>query len=290
MKNLIAALALAALPLSAAAQAPPDVVSIPLAINYELDSTTRIYPSSQGVPRATFGATSRVEGVLSSIPSNVPVTQTTTTLAATVASSAPFSAVNVGDFIRLRTAGVTAPDTIDTLEKNDTPWMRVTAKASANSITVSQSATATAVGWEWRRFSASTQVGYGWVPVRGFRRAKFTLTSAALTTDTAGINYRVECRQPRPGVDTGNIIVAFPNASAYNGTSFDTVCQSGATFNAAGFDCNITDANMAGWGGVQAAVDVTGYEECRIGLNIAVADDGSDAVPESLTIFFTGSN
>ncbi len=285
MKKLIAALALAALPFTAQA-AVRSAVQFPLAIDYDLDATSFVYPASQGMPRASFGPGSRVEGVLGTIKSNVKVSAAaSTTLAATVASTEPFAALQVGDLIRVRVTGLPGvPDQINALEASDAPWLKVVAKASANSITVNQSLTATAVGFEWRRASVGTQVGYGWVPVRGFDKVKFTVWFAG-TTDTAGFNSRVECRDDVPGIDTGSFKVVAPS---HTGATASAECGAGAIA-AADQSCTTSDAVVtAGLGRVSYTIDSSPWAECRVGIRINTADDGADAVPETIRVEFTG--
>ncbi len=284
MKKLIAALALAALPLTAAAQGQTIV---PLAIDYDVDDTV-VYVHSQGVPIATFGATSRAEGVLAEITSPVKVVTSgsSTTVAASVASSAPFTALQVGDFIRFRVPGQ-GRDVLDAIEGGQTPWLKVTAKASANSITVSQAVNLTsAVSFQWRRAIAATTEGAGWIPVGSFQKALFVVNVRSATGASANaVEAAVECRADQPGFDTFSATRVRPRlgtdaTNVFVGNdcaSFDVVSSSGQAV------CVIPPTKSHFF-----EFDTKGWAECR--LVLGVNDDVGDVGVERVYATFIGVN
>jgi hypothetical protein len=297
VKRLIGALIAAALPTIAAAQGPRDVTQIPLAINYDLDSATFVYPVSQGILITTPGATARAEGVLSTIPgaaqARIATSGASTTVAALTAGTNPFSAVQVGDFIRARTVSNPRPDVRDAVEGQQSPWLLVVARASADSITVNQTVNFTGgVAWEWRRAYVGGNTGYGWVPVRGFDRVRFTLLPTTVTTDSNGISFRIECRDDMPGIDTNSPAVVYPFTpiDESNTPLFAPRCDGTYLYNAAAADqsCTAPDATLAATGEIGVSFDTEGWYECRLGLRIHTADDGADAVVESISAYFVG--
>jgi hypothetical protein len=283
VKKILVALALLALPFTARA-AERDAFQFPLAIDYDLDSADFVYPASQGRPLGTLAATSRVNSALATLTSNVKVQTSgvSTTVAASTASTEPFAALQAGDFIRLRMTGPpAAPGTwaVDTLQTGDTPWLKVTAKASANSITVSKAINIVApgVGFEWRRATVGAEVGYGWIPMRGFDKAVFRLAIQQEST-TDGISARVECRQDWPGTETASYDIVYPYPGAT--CNFGTLATN---------ECVFTDAGLSG----RLAVTIDNanvWHECRMGIQLTSTDDGGDtgADMEQVSIDFIG--
>jgi hypothetical protein len=294
VKRLIGALIAAALPTIAAAQGPRDVTQIPLAINYDLDSATFVYPVSQGILITTPGATARAEGVLSTIPgaaqARIATSGASTTVAALTAGTNPFSAVQVGDFIRARTVSNPRPDVRDAVEGQQSPWLLVVARASADSITVNQTVNFTGgVAWEWRRAYVGGNTGYGWVPVRPFDKFQFILLPTTVTTDTAGMNFRIECRADLPGIDTGSAAVVYPYKVQDDGNgSFGPHCDGLWLQANADHSCIASDAVIAISGEIGVTLPTDGWSECRLGIRINTADDGADAVAESISAYFVG--
>lgn len=285
MKRLIGALiAVAALAAPAAAQVR-EVTTFPLAINYDLDAATFVYPVSQGMHSAP-GAGTRATAVLDTIKSNIKLTTggvASTTVTAVDTTKDPFTTLSAGDFIRFRVDGPTLspPTSGDTLRNDDTPWLLVVTNADDDTITVNQSVLLPTAGvsWEWRKFHQGGQVGRGWVPVRGYDLAKFNVWLAG-TTDGAGFNVRVECRDDNPGLETGSPTVVWPS---HTGATAATECGAG-TIAAADQTCIYSDAIVAvtSLNKAQVTVDARPWYECRVGFRISVADDGGDAVAETI--------
>lgn len=284
MKKLLFALAIALAPALAAAQ-PRGVMQFPLAIDYDLDSTSFVYPVSQGKPLASGAADSRVSNVLETIKSNVRITTSgaeSTTVTAAVASSAPFAAVQAGDFIRFRTGdpgGLIGKSEADQLHDGQVPWLKVVTRTNANSITVNQAVfiPTTGVPFEWRRVLTSSQIGYGWVPTRSFDVAKFSVKIDQQNT-TTGISVQVQCRDDLPGLDTlsEHIVYPYPGATC----NFGTLDTSECVFTGAGALNNlvVTIDNAGAW------------QECRVGLKLDSTDDGNDLTTnlELIRVDFVG--
>ncbi len=253
----------------------------PLAIDWDLDSTSYVYPVSQGQPVATIVAGTRAEKVLllPGIPGigKIQTSGASTTVTATN-TQAPFEAIQVGDFITVTQTGVSTPDVRDTLEGGNVVTVVVTAKASANSITVNQTVTLTdGVGFTWRRAYEHNTAGGGWVPVQGFDQAKFSITIINAST-TSGIDVRAECRDNIVGVDTDSVHIVYPYPGATCG--FGTLATSECTFTGEGVLNNL-DVVIDG---------ASGWTECRVGLKMDSTDDGVDtgADIEQIRVQFVG--
>jgi hypothetical protein len=285
MKKIVAALVAAVAAFTVPARAEViEVTEFPLAIAWDLDATTFNYPTVQGIQDAAIAATTRVEGALSTISSRVPIVTSgsSTTVSALTALSAPFNAIQVGDMIKVRTVGVTRPDVINAVEGEQVVWLSVVAKASGDSITVDRAVNLGTAGipFEWRRAYIGGQIGRGWIPMRGFDRVKFSVWLAG-TTDTAGFNVRVECRDDVQGQDTGSNVVVAPSHTAATAAE---QCGAGALA-AADQSCLYSDAVVtAGLGKATFTVDAAPWYECRVGVRINTADDGADAVVEAIRV------
>jgi hypothetical protein len=257
------AMALAAAPVRAGVV---EVTQFPLIVDYDLDSATYQYPVTQGIPDASIAATSKAEGVLSTIKGNARITTSgaSTTVTAFVASSEPFAAVQAGDYIRATTLGAARPDVVDVVAGGQTPWLKVVTRTDANNITVNQSVNFEGgVSFEWRRASVSSEAGRGWVPVSSFDRAKFTFAINQANT-TTGIDARVECRDNLPGIETDSIVVVYPYDNAT--CSFGTLSTDTCTFTAT------SGTN----GKLSVDVDTKSWYECRVGMKLTSTDDGND--------------
>jgi hypothetical protein len=275
VKRLLAVLALA---LAYAAPARAQVVEVtqfPLIVDDELDQVTNFrYCHTQGIVRATADNTTRAEGVLATIPGAVKISTATagaTTVSATVATSAPFSALQVGDYIRAVTSGVPRPDLVDAVEAQQRPWLKVVTRPDADTITVNQPVDFTVTGgvsFEWRRGMCRITHGFGWVPVKGFDRAKFTFAVNQQNT-TTGIDVQVQCRDDLPGLDTESFVVVYP----YDGAT----CGPGTLSS----DFCVFTANGGSNGKLAVEVDTKAWYECRVGYRINSTDDGGDLTVNS---------
>lgn len=144
----------------------------------------------------------------------------------TVTGTNAFANIGVGDILFINDAGVLIRRV-------------VTARASADSITVNAAVDLTLASFEWRNLECGTADGSGAVPVSGFHSLTFQVILAQeVSTST---DYQVECRVFGPA--TAWSIILGP----YNDTS---------TFN----DINVTDL---------------GFDECRVGVKVNT-DDGDD--------------
>lgn len=288
MKKLFGALC-AFLSLAGAARAEEQRVQIPLLIDYDIEGST--FAHSQGVPIATFGATSRAEGVLNNIDSSVRISTTaaSTTVTATVASSAPFTALQVGDFIRWRIPTTRVPDVMDALEGGQTPWMKVVTKTNANQITVNLTQTsatpAEGVPFQWRRAIQATTEGAGWIPVSTFDEATFVVRSRVHVAASGGLDVSVECRPDQPGNDTYSWVPVSPRYGS-DGTTIFPGGDCGAailTANATYAYCTVLSA-----GGVSLTVDARPWHECR--LRLGFADDVEGATVDRVYATFVGTS
>jgi hypothetical protein len=185
---------------------------------------------------------------------DVPVRVTTsgaasTTLAAVTASSEPFANVAVGDLIILQFGG-------KSYER------KVTARASADSITLSSAVTIPAAGqpFRYKKFYFSTNPGdLLYIPVHGFRTALIDWSVDA-NANTGGVVMLLECTQER---------VEFP-AARWVQVQTTTVASAG------------TQANTS------ESIDLSllPYSHCRIGFRFGSGDD-ADVAAEDINASFT---
>jgi hypothetical protein len=185
---------------------------------------------------------------------DVPVRVTTsgspsTTLAAVTASSAPFANVSVGDLIVLQLGGTEVT-------------RKVTAKASNDSLTLSDKASVPAVGQAFRvkKFYFSTNpADLVYIPVHGFRTALIDWSVDA-NANTGGVVMLLQCTQER---------VEFP-AARWVDVKTTTVASAA------------TQANTS------ESIDLSllPYSYCRIGFKFGTGDD-ADAAAEDINASFT---
>lgn len=284
LKKLVAA-ALALLVAIPAAAEEKTIVSFPLAIDWDLDATSFRYPHSQTVPITTPGAGSRAEGVHGTgIKGNgkIQTSGASTTVVAT-STQGPFDAIQVGDLINVTTVGNRVPDARNAVEGGQNLWLKVVTRTDANNITVNQTVDLTGgVSFFWRR-SYDLATATGWIPVRDFNTAKFDVSLVG-TTDGAGFNVRVECRNDTVGIDDASIYVVRPS---YTAAAAVSECGPGA-INAADQSCTFSDAVTAVLPRQSFRIDTRGWFECRVGVRINTADDAADAVVETIRVEFVG--
>ena len=139
---------------------------------------------------------------------------------------------------------------------------QVTAKASADSITVDSAwdlGTA-GVGWQFISYSCGTAATDGWLPSGTFHNNTYTLEITTL--NATSIDVRLECRSAAPGAAP---VPVYPSTSG----SGDN-CAGGT--HTGGF-CNFTSAT----GAALAVRDVGEWNECRWGMKINT-DTGTQAI------------
>jgi hypothetical protein len=185
---------------------------------------------------------------------DVPVRVTTsgapsTTLAAVTAGSSPFANVAVGDLIVLQLGGTEVT-------------RKVTARASADSITLSNKVSVPAVGqaFRFKKFYFSTNPrDQVYIPVHGFRTALIDWSVDA-NANTGGVVMLLQCTQER---------VEFP-AARWVDVKTTTVASAG------------TQANTS------ESIDLSllPYSYCRIGFRFGTGDD-ADVAAEDLNASFT---
>lgn len=194
MKRVIFALLLA---LSACGGAPAFAQTddthgrtIPLMVNYDLDSTSYQFCSSTG----QLGLVRQAD-----IPVKLKVktTGSTTAVTAVTAGTNPFQNIAVGDILTFPVSGVSPVGTTDSTY-GQTVTVYVAARADADNITASSALDLSAgYPFTWRKVTCAATGG--WIPVRNASLVQFLLQIDQLNV-TGGIDYKVECRQ-RGAVD-----------------------------------------------------------------------------------------
>ncbi len=248
MKKLIGAAIAAFLSLSGVAHAQPisDFRSYPLATLYDLDSTSLIYCRTSGASNIVFQ-----DNRITRVPITAAANSTTVT-----STGGAFTNLVVGDHLFLVDP---SPLTLGRVVERV-----ITARASANSITISSAvSTSTAVSqqsFEWRKLECGTAATSGWVPVEALRPVKFSIAVNQLSVATGGVDIRVECREQ--GEDAQPFRV-------YPTTGF-------TNYTAAGIDSRLVVG--------LSIYDL--WKECRVGVKLSGTDDGGDtgANAEQITI------
>lgn len=240
-----AVLALSLLLMAPAARAADVVLSVPLFAGYDLDSTSLVYCNSVGDG-----------GVLSAprvMKEKVKTSGSSTTVTSNTASAGAFTLVAVGDLLWF-------PRTEQVPLANGSAvgaWRYVTARASADSITVNAAIDlSSGYGFGWRDVTCGTADTSGEVPVSGFDAINFVGQIDQISV-TGGIDYVVECRPDGPAARWSTVI--------------------GPT------------NKTAVWAGGNVAYEPWAF--CRVGFKIGSADDGSDtgADAEKVGAYFTGT-
>lgn len=229
MKLMRAVLLLALALVAPAARAEEIIKAVPLIAGYDLDSTDWIYCSSVGETGRPLDAPRLVNIKAKTSGSSTTVTSNT-------ASSGAFATVAVGDLLWFpRTEG-----TVSAAATGE--WRYVTARASADSITIDSAIDlSSGYGFGFRRPTCGTTATDGWIPVLGFERINFVGQIDQLDV-TGGIDYEVECKAEGPSA-TAVVIIGPTNKTTT-------------------------------WAGGNVAYEPWAY--CRIGWKIGSADDGAD--------------
>jgi hypothetical protein len=242
MKTLLSTLALALAASLAWAQPVGPQLSVPMTSGYNLASTSYIYCSTGDTAGNVWS-----QGIEVAIP--VTTSGASSTVAAVTASSAPFTNVAVGDELLFNLDGIT--------------YRRyVTARASADSITISGAPTATinlgdgrrgtaGYGFYFRRRTCDTTATTGWFPVRGRQQVSIAITVE--TINATSIDVTTYCRsggslQTPVEVDTKN----------YTAADGDIITLAGGT------------------GGLK-------WEACRVGMKV-----NTDTGDQSVTVVVEG--
>lgn len=239
MKRALVLFLLLALAGSAGAQVG-QVRKAHLFTNYDVDSATMTYGSFGGIQNDPFAGGINV-GIL------IATSGSSTTVTAVTASTNPFGSVAAGDVISINIAG-TATTRL------------VTARASADSITVNSALTIAATGlpFVYWKFNSGTAATSGWVDVSGL--SDVTITVHYVQGDLDALTAVWECRLN--DWDTQPTVV-------YPGES--DLCGAAGTYSAG--VCSFATASAS----ADLAVVVTGkWDSCRLGVAFA-STDTSDA-------------
>lgn len=166
-----------------------------------------------------------------------------------VNSDAPFEAISVGDVLLLQDTDAT------TGARTGTVLRYVTAKASANSITLNDSVLIAAAGqgFSWLKASSGTGAEDGWIGL-GAAIALNTIVDIDQISVTGGVDIALECRHcaqqyggSSPSLCTGAMVVDGPDNKTTAGTYQLAWSLSGA--------------GQGPW------------DQCRVGVKIGTADD-----------------
>jgi hypothetical protein len=220
MKKMLFAALLGLLALPAAAQNLQPDTSV-LAAVWDADSGTYQYCATKGMDNGNAG-----RNKIPASHAKISTSGSSTTVTSTVSGTGAFTNVAVGDPLFINDDGVML-------------LRAVTARASADSITINAAVDVTGASFEYRTFACGTADTSGAIPVSGFNSLTFQIDLAQ--ENSASTDYKVECRLFGPGAEWG--IIAGPT----NDTS---------TFN------DFVTSNI-------------GFDECRVGVAVNT-DDGGD--------------
>lgn len=226
----------------------------PVLLDYDLDASSNTYCVYQTESAVTAGRGTTAFGPGDQVTQLVTTSGASTTVSAVSTSTTdPFATVAVGDMIQFIGAdvpGVTNPR-----------FSEVTARASADSITVDTAVTLPAAGVNFRYWARAcgTAATDGWFPIGQNVVSTIGVQVTQMNVTAGGITYQVECRQNETFavggiIDTGNITVAS------------------------------TVANNPHFTHIEAK-----FSSCRVGLLLGT-DDGGDtgANAERVYIFLSG--
>jgi hypothetical protein len=232
-----------------AAHASAQTIDKTILVDYDLDSTTLLYPC--------------LSEPFDSGSNRAATTGTSTTLASVPATGAgAFRNLAIGDQMSFNIGGTLTV-------------VYVTAKASDFSITVSSALTlgTTGLPFTYRNFTSGTG-DICWTNLRGYPKKSITIEYNQGDL-TGGLNWRVECKSNQLGAQP---IIVWPASSLSD-------CGPGAYV--AGGYCNIPTASAGITGRVQWQDDsVQGL--CRVGM-YGVTGDASDAGAnlEKISVFIS---
>lgn len=242
MKKLFIAVALAAVPLFSFAE--DSVKQANFGYNYNVDATDLTYCKLTGQNDDPFGGSMSGPGLAATSGSSATVTDP--------GNASSFDALSVGDVMEFRSniTGVVS-------------YRVVSAKASANSLTVDSAITlgATGVPWRWLKLVCGTTAADGWIGVEG--ASTVYLTSQFEQGDITGLVVRWECRAGGLG---GEEVVVYPGVASDCG--YGTLATDRCSWAAAAAGTYAARLTIA--------VDGGAYSQCRIGVAYTGADP-SDA-------------
>lgn len=247
MKKLLLFLALLA-------GVPAAAETVVLYTWYDLDATTYVFPvlCSPGNSGTVYTA-DNCPGQARFETRPITTTAAASTTVTAVSSNSAFNELLAGDEIEVYNPSSQTNSTASGRERR-----LLTARASANSVTVDSNITIPTAGskfaW-WKRVVAATAAD-GWFSVGN--TTEFSLRLAFEQANvTGGITYKVECRDAY--LDRKGPVVLV--AGETNVTTFPSTVR-----------VNVYDER---------------YAECRVGLKIGTADDGGDtgADQERITLW-----
>ncbi len=252
---LIGALALA--PGLALAQSVPPTKALNL-LEYDLDSASYIFPIYCTPSSALSVTACRGTGGAGRKSTQKITTSGSSTTVTSLASNGAFTELLVGDLILIEVPSE-ATTTPDAQPSQYLRW--ITARASADSITVNSAVTipAAGVGFTWWKLSAGTSASSGWFPMNPNQ----IIVVSVDQMDATSIDYKVECRFKFWDYVSNPIIIAGPtNLTAATDTP-DRVAIEGADR----------------------------YDQCRVGFKINT-DDGADTTThaEKITVIVYGNS
>lgn len=251
--SLLLTWAIAAIPTAALAQTN-NTLRRSVTMQYDLDSTTGIscaFNPPRPIPIAVSAAAS-------------------TTLAATTASTSPFALASVGDAVEINTGDI------------NTGGARVrrliTAKASADSVTIDAATTVTARTFQLFISSCGTTATSGFIPVTSRAIATLSINVEQLSVASGGIAFKIE-GYLGDDPDHRNLTNLWPGES-----SAGSDCAAG-TF-AAGFCVFTTVGNLP----IFTSTPYIQVSFIRVWMKLSGADDGADtgANAEKVTINYAG--
>lgn len=243
--SFAAILLLALAPIASLAQPQRAMKVVTLYYQYDLDSTTAI--SGSYSPK-------------SPIQTRITTSGSSTTVTALTATTAPFNLIAVNDLIIVNLQGSTVGSSTVTTR-------RVTAKASADSITVDTAINIPATGrtFEYQKFTAATGATSGWVPLEGSNLWQVAIQLNQLSLGSGAIGFRVEGRFS----SDLNVVTA---KNLWPGwASADAKCNDGTY--SSGY-CTYTSANQGP--PVLTSADLIGPDAVRLVLILTGTDDGGD--------------
>ena len=242
--SILVAVALAAAPIAVVAQPSRNIQRVYLTFQYDLDSTT-----------AVAGSYSPASPIFTKISTS----GSSTTVSAVTATSAPFNLVSVGDLIQFN---LTSPGAAGSAV---TTTRRVTAKASADSITVDTAVNIPTAGVTFTYLKFTSGANAGWVALGDNAQAFEVYTQLdQLNVGANSIGFKLEGRY----TDAANVVSSF---NIWPGTNASTAkCESG-TFSS-GF-CNYTTVGTIP---PFVSAGLTHPMQVRMLMKINTADDGGD--------------
>lgn len=178
-----------------------------LAYNWDLDSTTVLYPSLVGESGQWSTA----------IRSNVPITISSSNgnVTATTALTAPFTGMGVGDVVIVR-----YPD-------NSVDTRVIITFTDTDTIVVNSAFTTSTVGiaFKWLNFSTGATANDGWVAMSGLEEKSITFQLDQVNV-TGGIDMRIECQDDGIGATP---VQVFPSCASGACNTYQNYTTAGIT-------------------------------------------------------------